>query len=175
MIDEIPTADNIVLQKFEDGRYCSGLLAGRYQIFESRFYEGQYTIFDHKTQVVIRSKTGEYFRLFNSVQEAEQFLGVDANSVPALTNKKGEKRMKAALKVVAAKMAKTNSAKSAPKVAAKASTKTRGESPLGYLKELIKTNSAMSDHDIAKLVQEKYPECKYNHSMVKYNRKKMGG
>ena len=170
MIDEIPTADNIVLQKFEDGRYCSGLLAGRYQIFESRFYEGQYTIFDHKTQVVLRSKSGEYFMLFNSVQDAERYIGVDANSVPALTNKKGEKKQKVAMKIAAAKKAN-----SAPKMAAKASTKTRGESPLGYLKELIKTNSAMSDHDIAKLVQEKYPECKYNHSMVKYNRKKMGG
>lgn len=170
MIDEIPTADNIVLQKFEDGRYCSGLLAGRYQIFESRFYEGQYTIFDHKTQVVLRSKSGEYFMLFNSVQDAERYIGVDANSVPALTNKKGEKKQKVAMKIAAAKKAN-----SAPKMAAKASTRTRGESPLGYLKELIKTNSAMSDHDIAKLVQEKYPECKYNHSMVKYNRKKMGG
>ena len=170
MIDEIPTADNIVLQKFEDGRYCSGLLAGRYQIFESRFYEGQYTIFDHKTQVVLRSKSGEYFMLFNSVQDAERYIGVDANSVPALTNKKGEKKQKVAMKIAAA-----TKANSAPKMAAKASTRTRGESPLGYLKELIKTNSAMSDHDIAKLVQEKYPECKYNHSMVKYNRKKMGG
>ena len=151
MIDEIPTADNIVLQKFEDGRYCSGLLADRYQIFESTFYEGQYTIFDHKTQEIIRSKTNEYFQMFNSVQAAEQYLGVDANSVPALTNKRGEKlrnriasdkKLKAAMKTVA-------KANSAPKVAAKASTKTRGESPLGYLKSLIKANSDMSDHDIA--------------------------
>lgn len=167
---DIPSEDNIVLQKFEDGRYCSGLLAGRYQIFESRFYEGQYTIFDHKTQVVLRSKSGEYFMLFNSVQDAERYIGVDANSVPALTNKKGEKKQKVAMKIAAAKKAN-----SAPKMAAKASTRTRGESPLGYLKELIKTNSALSDHDIAKMVQEKYPECKYNHSMVKYNRKKMAG
>jgi len=166
---DIPTPDNIVLQTFEDGRYVSGLLADRYQIFASRFYEGQYTIFDHKTQEVIRSKNNDFFRLFNSVQEAEQYIGVDANSAPALTNKTGEKRMKEAAKIVAVKKAN-----SVPKMAAKASTRTRGESPLGYLKELIKTNSALSDHDIAKMVQEKYPECKYNHSMVKYNRKKLG-
>ena len=170
MVDEIPTADNIVLQKFEDGRYCSGLLANRYQIFESTFYEGQYTIFDHKTQEIIRKKNGEYFELFNSVQAAEQYIGVDANSVPALTNKRGEKKRGVTVKTAATK--KTNSV---PKMAAKVSTKTCGESPLGYLKSLIKANSDMSDHDIAKMVQEKYPECKYNHSMVKYNRKKMAG
>jgi hypothetical protein len=166
---DMPTSENIVLQTFDDGRYCSGLLSGRYQIFASRFYEGQFTIFDHKIQEVIRSKSGDYFRLFNSVQEAEQFLGVDANSVPALTNKKGEKRMKAAMKIAAAKIAK-----SAPKMAAKASTRKRGESALSYLKELIKTNSALSDNDIAAMVQAKFPESKYNHSMVKFNRKKMG-
>jgi hypothetical protein len=165
---DIPSADNIVLQTFDDNRYCSGLLAGRYQIFESKFYENQYCVFDHKTQEVIRAKNNEYFMLFPSINSAEGYLGVDANSAPALTNKKGVRimnRYKKDRKV-------TNSA---PKVAAKASTRKRGESALSYLKDLIKTNSALSDHDIAAMVQAKFPESKYNHSMVKFNRKKMGG
>jgi hypothetical protein len=64
---------------------------------------------------------------------------------------------------------------SAPKLAAKSAPRVRGESALSYLKDLIKTNSALSDNDIAAMVQVKFPESKYNHSMVKYNRKKMGG
>jgi hypothetical protein len=166
---DMPTSENIVLQTFDDGRYCSGLLSGRYQIFASRFYEGQFTIFDHKIQEVIRSKSGDYFRLFNSVQEAEQFLGVDANSVPALTNKKGEKRMKAAMKIAAAKIAK-----SAPKMAAKASTRKRGESALSCLKSYLREHPDMSDIDIADRVKKAFPDSNYNHSMVKFNRKKMG-
>lgn len=178
---DIPSADNIVLQTFDDNRYCSGLLAGRYQIFESKFYENQYCVFDHKTQEVIRAKNNEYFMLFPSINSAESYLGVDANSAPALTNKKGARimnRYKKDRKV-------TNSAREETvkrlagdlqkKMAAKVSTRKRGESALSYLKDLIKTNSALSDHDIAAMVQAKFPESKYNHSMVKFNRKKMGG
>lgn len=169
---DMPSADNIVLQTFDDSRYCSGLLAGRYQIFESKFYEDQYCVFDHKTQEVIRAKNNEYFMLFPSINSAESYLGVDANSVPSLTNKKAERianRIKNSKKVKERKV--TNSA---PKIAAKVSTRKRGESALSYLKDLIKTNSALSDHDIAAMVQAKFPESKYNHSMVKFNRKKMG-
>jgi hypothetical protein len=174
---DVATADNIVLQTFEDGRYCSGLLAGRYQIFESSFYEGQFTIFDHKTQEVIRSKTSEYFRLFNSVEEAEVFLGVKANSVPALTNTKTRTRSKAnsATNSARAKTVKRLAGELENKMVAKSAPRVRGESALGYLKSLLLTNSDLGDKEIAKMVQEKFPECTYNHSMVKYNRKKMGG
>ena len=48
MADMIPSPGNIVLQTFEDGRYCSGLLGERYQIYASGFYEGQYCVFDIK-------------------------------------------------------------------------------------------------------------------------------
>lgn len=176
----IPSPGNIVLQTFEDGRYCSGLLGERYQIYASGFYEGQYCVFDHKTQEVLRDPKGDSFLFFNSVQEAAKFLGVDANSAPETTNKKGKKLTNLIKPEKSRHTFKANSARkpnSAPNSVAKAAAKvrTRGESPLGYLKDMLRTNSAMSDVDIAKLVQQKYPDCKYNHSMVKYNRKKMYG
>lgn len=182
MADMIPSPGNIVLQTFEDGRYCSGLLGERYQIYASGFYEGQYCVFDHKTQEVLRDPKGDSFRFFNSVSDAAKFLGVDPNSAPETTNKKGKKpsnlikpeKSRHAFKQKANSVRKPNSEpNSVAKKAAK--VRTRGESPLGFLKEMLRSNSALSDVDIAKLVQEKYPECKYNHSMVKYNRKKMYG
>lgn len=162
--------DNIVLQTFDDDRYCSGLLAGRYQIMASSFYEGQYTVFDHKSQDIIRNKSGDFFQMFNSVQEAERFIGVDANSAPEVTNTQPTVANSAKIKT-----SKYKSAPKSVKMVAKVSAGKRGESPLGYLKELLRANSDMSDNDIAAMVQKKYPECKYNHSMVKYNRKKMYG
>ncbi len=150
--DMIPSPGKIVLQTFEDGRYVSGLLANRYQIFASKFYDGKFCIFDHETQENIRAKNNEYFALFDSIEAAEQHIGVKAGPVPAPKEKKS--------------MAKP--VQRAPKQGCT-------ESPLGYLKQLLRSNSDMSDNDIAKMVQEKYPECKYNHSMVKYNRKKMYG
>ena len=174
---DVATADNIVLQTFEDGRYCSGLLAGRYQIFESTFYEGQYTIFDHKTQEVIRSKTSEYFRLFNSVEEAEVFLGVKANSVPALTNTKTRTRSKAnsATNSARAKTIKRLAGELESKMVAKSAPRVRGESALSCLKSYLREHPDMSDIDIADRVKKAFPDSNYNHSMVKYNRKKMGG
>lgn len=166
----IPGPDNIVLQTFDDDRYCSGLLGGRYQIMASAFYEGQYTVFDHKKQDIIRNKSGDFFQMFNSVQEAERFIGIDANSAPEVTNKKPSVANSAKIKT-----SKYNSAPKSVKMVAKTSTRKRGESPLGYLKELLRTNSDADDKTIATLVQARYPECTYNHSMVKYNRKKMYG
>lgn len=169
----IPGPNNIVLQTFDDDRYCSGLLGGRYQIMASSFYEGQYTVFDHKTQEIIRNKSGDFFHMFDSVEQAAKYIGVDANSAPENTNKKG-KDYNSALKV---KPSKPNSVKQIKpaKAAAKMTTRKRGESPLGYLKELLRTNSDMEDKAIAVMVQARYPDCTYNHSMVKYNRKKMYG
>ncbi len=169
----IPGPNNIVLQTFDDDRYCSGLLGGRYQIMASSFYEGQYTVFDHKTQDIIRTKNGEFFQMFDSVEQAARFIGVDANSAPEITNKKG----KDANSVPKIKVSKPNSVKQTKpaKAAAKMTTRKRGESPLGYLKELLRTNSDADDKTIATLVQARYPDCTYNHSMVKYNRKKMYG
>jgi hypothetical protein len=170
---DTPSADNIVLQTFDDSRYCSGLLAGRYQIFESKFYEDQYCVFDHKTQEVIRSKTSEYFMLFPSVNSAESYLGVDANSVPALTNKKAERitnRIKNSKNVKERKVSN-----SAPKLAAKSAPRVRGESALSCLKSYLREHPDMSDSDIADRVKKAFPDSNYNHSMVKYNRKKMGG
>lgn len=150
--DNIPAPGKIVLQTFEDGRYVSGLLANRYQIFASKFYDGKFCIFDHETQENIRAKNNEYFALFDSIEAAEQHIGVKAGPVPAPKEKKS--------------MAKP--VQRAPKQG-------RTESPLGYLKQLLRSNSDYTNDVIAKMVQEKYPDCKYNHSMVKYNRKKMYG
>ena len=182
MADMIPSPGNIVLQTFEDGRYCSGLLGERYQIYASGFYEGQYCVFDHKTQEVLRDPKGDSFMFFNSVSDAGKFLGVDPNSAPVTTNKKGKQlsnlikpeKSRHAFKQKANSVRKSNSEpNSVAKKAAKVSE--RGQSPLGYLKELLRTNSELTNEAIAGMVQSMYPECKYNHSMVKYNRKKMYG
>lgn len=164
---DMPTSNNIVLQTFDDGRYCSELLGGRYQIFASKFYDGQYTIFDHKTQEIIRKKNGDYFLLFNSVSEAERYIGINANSAPVTTTSNTS--------VANSDKRKYTKRDTAPKSVTKTTTRTRGESPLGYLKELLRTNSDADDRTIASMVQARYPECSYNHSMVKYNRKKMYG
>jgi len=188
MADMIPSPGNIVLQTFEDGRYCSGLLGERYQIYASGFYEGQYCVFDHKTQEVLRDPKGDSFCFFNSVSDAAKFLGVDPNSAPETTNKKGKKpsnlikpeKSRHTFKQKANSARKANSepnsvAKKAAKVSVRGESPLGYKSPLGYLKELLRTNSELTNEAIAAMVQSVYPECKYNHSMVKYNRKKMYG
>lgn len=182
IVDMIPSPGKIVLQTFEDGRYCSGLLDGRYQIYASGFYEGQYCVFDHKTQEVLRDTKGDSFKFFNSVESAAKFLGVDANSAPETTNDKGKsasnlikpEKSRHNFKQKAAKPAKSAS-KPVAKLSARGESPLSYKSPLGYLKELLRTNSELTNEAIAAMVLVMYPECKYNHSMVKYNRKKMYG
>ena len=156
--DMIPSPGKIVLQTFEDGRYVSGLLANRYQIFASKFYDGKFCIFDHETQENIRAKNNEYFALFDSIEAAEQHIGVKAGPVPAPKGKK----------------AVAKPVQRAPKQG-RTESPLGYKSPLGYLKELLRTNSELTNEAIAGMVQSMYPDCKYNHSMVKYNRKKMYG
>ena len=141
---------NIVLQEAKPGLYVSELIAGQYQVIESEFYEGQYYIFDHKSEQIIRNKKGDYFELFSDVNAARHFIG--AGAVPQ--KKKGQ-RIKGEKKPAYVK-------------------KGRKESALSYMKELLTLNPLKSDEEIALLIKNRFPESNYNKSMVKFNRKKMG-
>ena len=136
----------IVPQKFPDGRYVSDIIDNRYQIFASKFYEGQYCIWDFEVNDCIRDTN--YFRLFESVDQCKEYIrgGKVKKNKPTISN--SEK---------------------------KPVRKMRGETALSYLKSILESNSELSDNTIAEMVKSKFPDSNYNHSMVKYNRKKMYG
>lgn len=141
---------NIVLQEpTKPGAYVSELIDGRYQVLESSFYEGQYFIFDHQTDQIIRDKKGDNFELFSDLNAARHFIGAGA----VVVKKKGQ-RIKGEKKPAYVK-------------------KGRKESALSYMKKLLTTNPEMSDNHIADNVKQMFPNSNYNASMVKFNRKKL--
>lgn len=157
-MDLIPSQTNIILQEADKGLYCSDLLNGKYQIIQSKFYDLKYFVFDHSANkwsgAVIRSTKNEGFQIFNTISEAEVYLGVTAESNPVKTTNKRGKPVKVA--------------KMAP------AKKERGETAFSLLKHLIQTTE-MSDKEIAEAVKVKYPNSTYTNHLVKYNRKKLLG
>lgn len=140
----------IVLQSpLFDGGYVSELIDGRYQVLESKFYEGQYVIFDHKSEQIVRNKKGDFFEIFSDLNAARHFIGAGA----VVVKKKGQ-RIKGEKKPAYVK-------------------KGRKESALSYMKELLRTHGNTTDQQIADMVKKRFPESNYNASMVKFNRKKL--
>lgn len=154
----VASQTNIILQEPEKGMYCSELLNGKYQIIQSKFYDNKYYVFDHSANkwsgAIIRSTKSDGFQIFNSVTEAEVFLGISSESNPEKTANKPAKGAKVT--------------KSAPK------KKERGQTAFSLLKHLIVTTE-MSDKEIADAVKAKYPNSTYTNHLVKYNRKKLVG
>lgn len=143
---------NIVLQEpTKPGAYVSELIDGRYQVLESSFYEGQYFIFDHQADQIIRDKKGDNFELFSDLNAARHFIGAGA----VVVKKKGQ-RIKGEKKPAYVK-------------------KGRKESALSYMKSLLTMNPLKNDEEIVLLVKNKFPDSNYNASMVKFNRKKLNG
>lgn len=142
---------NIVLQEpTKPGAYVSELIDGRYQVLESSFYEGQYFIFDHQTDQIIRDKKGDNFELFSDLNAARHFIGAGAVVVKKKGQRiKGEKKATGYVK------------------------KGRKESALSYMKELLTKQSQLTDEKIVHMVKDKFPDSNYNASMVKFNRKKL--
>ena len=140
----------ITLQVQPDGKYCSGLINDRFQILESWLYNEKYIIYDHTKENNLLDSQGSTL-IFSDKENAMNYIErLSGNSV-------------------------SNTKKVKPEIVKKVGLKrrNRGESALSYLKELIMTTDH-NDHDIADKVKERFPQSNYNHSMVKFNRKKVG-
>jgi hypothetical protein len=138
----------ITLQVQPDGKYCSDLINGRYQILESWLYNDKYIIYDHSKENNLLDSQGSTL-LFSGKDNAMKYID-SLSGMPVAKASKVEQVKKTGIK-----------------------RRNRGESALSYLKELITTTEG-SDHDIADKVKERFPQSNYNHSMVKFNRKKVG-
>jgi len=142
---------DIVLQTNSDGRYCSDLIDGRFQIMESVIYNGKYYVYDLvHDEIAIRNRD-ESITIFDTIDEAMNRI-------------KGVKAVKA------------NSDKATKPV--KTTTKRqsgRAESALSFMKSILSSNPELDDTTISKMIKEKYVDSNYGPPMVKFNRKKMYG
>lgn len=141
----------IVMQTAGDGKYSSELINDRFQILESWLYDDKYYIYDHKTEDNIVDSQ-QSTMLFSTKEVALNYIQTLSNNKVASSGKAGSR-----IKTAAMRVKKQSS---------------RGESALSYLKELIQTTD-WDDNSIAISVRERFPTSNYNHSMVKYNRKKL--
>ncbi len=130
------------------GGYVSELIDGRYQVVESKLM-GAFSIFDHKSEILLRSKKGDVIETWPTANAARHFIGAGA----IVEKKKGQR------------IAGTK----APAYVKKG----RKESALSYMKELLTKQSQLTDEKIVRMVKDKFPDSNYNASMVKFNRKKL--
>lgn len=133
----------LILQE-NNGRYVSDLINDRYQVLESTLIDNEYYVYDLIGDTIPFRENDNSITLFKSVDSA----------IKRINNVK-EKRI-------------TNS----EPIKSVLKKKVRGESALSYMKELISTTD-LNDNEIADKVKERFPESNYNHSMVKFNRKKL--
>lgn len=131
------------------GGYVSELIDGRYQVVESKLM-GAFSIFDHKSEILLRSKKGDVIETWPTANAARHFIGAGA-----IVEKKKKGQRIAGTK--------------APAYVKKG----RKESALSYMKELLKSNIVQTDQTVADMVKKKFPDSNYNASMVKFNRKKL--
>lgn len=146
---------NIIMQEpLFDGGYCSELIAGRYQVLESRTARC-FVIFDHEGGILMRNKKGDFFETFENANAARLFIGAGA-----IVEKKRKARQPNGVAFVEKKPAYVK--------------KGRKESALSYMKELLTNQSALTNEKIVGMIKERFPDSNYNASMVKFNRKKLG-
>lgn len=138
---------DLILQT-NDGKFVSDLINDRYQVLESNFVPGKFYVYDLVSDVIPFREKDNSVTVFNTVDSAMKRI----NGVK-------EKRI----------------ANSEPVKTVAKKGKTRGESALSYLKSLIVEQGNLSNEEIAKMVKDRFPDSNYNHSMVKFNRKKLAG
>jgi hypothetical protein len=152
---------DLILQKNGD-RFASELINDRYQVLESSSYDGQYYVYDLVEDVIPYRNTDNSIMTFESVEAATRRIN---NEKPNSGNSARERTVKRMVQEVSNKIKKT--------IVKREST--RGATALSCLKDYLKANPEMTDGEIAEKVKEAFPDSSYNHSMVKYNRKKMYG
>ena len=157
--EDFPKPWDFVLQKpAKPGLYCSDLLKNRYQIIQGGFYDGQYYyVFDHSKKDIIRMRNGEFFQLFQTIDSAMNYLGINSSeSNQSQSN------------VVIIRKEKPTMQKSTR------GRRDRGETALSFLRDTITAQGQLSDKEIAAIVKDKFPSSTYTNHYVKYIRKKMG-
>lgn len=147
----------IMQEPLFDGGYCSELIAGRYQVLESRTAKC-FVIFDHQDGILMRNKKGDFFETYDNANAARLFIGAGA----IVTKPKKNRLVRQPNGVVFKEKAPAYVKKG------------RKESALSYMKELLSTHGNTSDVDIAAMIKQRFPASNYNASMVKFNRKKLG-
>lgn len=139
---------DMVLQKAKPGLYVSELIKDRYQILESEFFPCHYYVYDLILEDIPFRGNDNSVMLFSSVKSA-------MNRIDGVK----EVKQKA----------------SHPNKTPMKKGRTRGESALSYMKELLTTRGMeLNNEAISKMIKERFPDSNYGPPMVKFNRKKLG-
>ncbi len=151
----------MTIQNNFDGGYTSGMIHDRYQIIESEVNKNHYFIWDASKGDNKRNSDNSIL-YFNTIEDAEQYLTPTNDIAP-------NKRKTFIVTTIKPNINPTPIITNTTTII---KTKLRRETAFSYLIHLL-TNTTQDDTTICDMVKIRYPDSKYHHSMVKFQRKNL--